>query len=161
MNICILAKICFVSKVCNGPCCCVELQAKIDRLEMKLKHIEDSIDNIVKKKLDEIQKTNIAMNAKVLAFMNQLSKNMADPEIMLPIKNEEEISSMDAAIKETPQKYNKLFQSTLQGGISSNMERVFSKDLIIRMNYNGEYGKISLRKYANICIIDLAGRTHV
>ncbi|KPU75510.1 uncharacterized protein Dana_GF26867 [Drosophila ananassae] len=101
------------------------------------------------------------MNAKVLAFMNQLSKNMADPEIMLPIKNEEEISSMDAAIKETPQKYNKLFQSTLQGGISSNMERVFSKDLIIRMNYNGEYGKISLRKYANICIIDLAGRTHV
>ncbi|XP_014760355.2 uncharacterized protein LOC26515335 [Drosophila ananassae] len=128
---------------------------------MKLKHIEDSIDNIVKKKLDEIQKTNIAMNAKVLAFMNQLSKNMADPEIMLPIKNEEEISSMDAAIKETPQKYNKLFQSTLQGGISSNMERVFSKDLIIRMNYNGEYGKISLRKYANICIIDLAGRTHV
>lgn len=56
-------------------------------------------------KFPPLSETNISMNSKFLAFMNQFSKNMGDPQPILPLNNEDDIRAIDTSIKEAPLKY--------------------------------------------------------
>ncbi|KPU77289.1 uncharacterized protein Dana_GF27863 [Drosophila ananassae] len=112
--------------------CCMALQARIDALENGMEK--------VCKKLDEMQKTNANMNAKVLGFMNQLSKNMVEPKVELPIMDELNLQSLDNKIGESPNNYLQLFKRMLiPGGISKNLKKKKAFQRTKRKEYKATY----------------------
>ncbi|KAL7724432.1 hypothetical protein ACLKA6_000735 [Drosophila palustris] len=130
--------------------CCSHAQEtmlKLEKVEERLSNLEKTME----RKMEEMKNIILNTNSKIIALMEQQRRSMITPKSEFPIYTTDRLAEINDLISESPNNYIELFKRLLNPeGIGKNIERIFSRDLIMKMNYAGSIDKVALEKYESL-----------
>ncbi|KAH8273676.1 hypothetical protein KR018_007997 [Drosophila ironensis] len=122
--------------------CCMQVQEKLDEI---LRQMGD-MQVIFGKKLDTIEKNSGSTKTTISRYVEKEEK--CANKLEFPITEKDEMTLIDDKIRLGPEPYIRLFRNLiLPEGWVKNIERIFARSLLMRINYSGETNKIALVQF--------------
>ncbi|KAL7723657.1 hypothetical protein ACLKA6_013853 [Drosophila palustris] len=100
--------------------------------------------------MEEMKNIILNTNSKIIALMEQQRRSMITPKSEFP-KHDGQFGRNKRSHQRVAKQLYRAFKRLLNPeGIGKNIERIFSRDLIMKMNYAGSIDKVALEKYESL-----------
>ncbi|XP_036319311.1 uncharacterized protein LOC118733834 isoform X1 [Rhagoletis pomonella] len=158
-------------RITKAPCHqCIQFKEMIERQNQLITEMMAD-QTILRENLSKLQATTENQNKVIVEMMadqkvqlqafNKTRQDVTAITTAFPLKTEEDLQKMEAEINEiNEEKYVSAVKYLLDGSAPKNLERIFSREVCMIYNTDGNFGKKSLRSKQNIFKIVLAAVSH-
>ncbi|XP_062130186.1 uncharacterized protein LOC133841602 isoform X2 [Drosophila sulfurigaster albostrigata] len=129
--------------------CCRAKKRKMFNTQNDLEKRMREMEHSMKKQMMDLQRKINKVNESLMSLLDY--KNTQHRKTMFPLQTEDDVCEMDRKVAESPSEFVDIFRRMLMPeGLTKNLERVLSSDLLMKFNFTGTVKMMAFDKFVHL-----------